>query len=235
MRHHPRPPFRASQKQALLALLAAISLLSGACGGDGEQAQPAGDTGSPDVQVSPTPGSEDLLPGEGSPTAETPETPETDETPPTEDPGTPPPPGKRTAVEPEIEGRGTDPAEGRVLPVVLLATNAGEGAAVAGASPAPGAGERVGQWDEYGERAVVAVLGGSQPDSAHRVVVRSVNFIKNGTVLLVSGVIDRKEGPASQVISIPWVVLSVPAESADTVTTCTLALEGATPFTTACP
>jgi hypothetical protein len=226
MRHHPR-------SLALLALLAAISLLSGACGGDGEQAQPAGDTGSPDVQVSPTPGSEDLLPGEGTPTAETPETPETDETPPTD--GTPPPPGKGTAVEPEIEGRGTDPAEGRVLPVVFLATSAGEGAAVAEASPAPGAGELVGQWDEYGERAAVAVLGGSQPDSAHRVVVRSVGFIKNGTVLLVSGVIDRKEGPASQVISIPWVVLSVPAESADTVTKCTLALEGATPFTTACP
>jgi hypothetical protein len=227
MRRHPR-------SLALLALLAAVSLLSGACGGDGEQAQPAGDTGSPDVQVTPTPGSEDLLPGEGSPTAETPETPETDE-PPTENPGTPPPPGKTTEAEFEVEGRGTDPSEGQDLPVVLLATSPEEGAAAAGASPAPGAAGPLQQWDEYGERAVVAVLGGSQPDPAHRVVVRGVDFIRNGTVLLVSGTIVRKGGPASQVISIPWVVLSVPAEAADTVTKCTIALEGASPFTTACP
>jgi hypothetical protein len=235
MRSQPRSLFRSSQKKALLALLATISLLSGACGGNGEQAQPGGDTGSPDVQVTPTPGSEDLLPGEGSPTAETPETPETDETPPTKDPGTPPPPGKTTEAEFEVEGRGTDPSEGQDLPVILLATSPEEGAAAAGASPAPGAAGPLQQWDQYGERAVVAVLGGSQPDPAHRVVVRGVDFIKNGTVLLVSGTIVRKEGPASQVISIPWVVLSVPAEAADTVTKCTIALEGASPFTTACP
>lgn len=218
-------------RKVVLALLAAVSLLATGCGGDDDQAQPTGDTGA-DVQITPTPGAEDLLPDDGSP----PEgTPGTGGTPPTEDPGVPPEPGEPTATEFEVQGRGTDASDGQHLPVVLLATTPQEGAAAAAASPAPGAAEPLRQWDEYGERAVVAVLGGSQADSAHRVVVRTVNFIKNGTVLLVSGTIVRRKGPASQVISIPWVVLSVPAESADTVTKCTLALEGATPFTTACP
>jgi hypothetical protein len=225
MRRHPR---------TALALLATISLLVGACGDDPEQAQPA-DGETPDVQITPTTG-EDLLPDEDSPSPETPGTPGTPETPEAEETGEPPEPGQSTAAKFEVEGRGTDPAEGRVLPVILLATSPEEGAAAAGASPAPGAAGPLQEWDQYGERAVVAVLGGSQPDTAHRVIVKAVDVVKNGTVLLVSGVIDRKQGVASQVITIPWVVLSVPAEAADTVTRCTLALEGATTtFTTSCP
>ncbi|HEV3474309.1 MAG TPA: hypothetical protein VG602_02975 [Actinomycetota bacterium] len=206
-----------------------FALLAVSCGGDEQEANPPTATDA----ASPSPGGNILepdspaTPSPGTPEGETPTTPE--------ETGETPKPGEKTEPRYEVVGRGADSASERVLPRVLLATSPGQGAATGEASPAPGAGARIRAWDEYGERAVVAVLGGSQPDSAYRVLVRSVDVIKNGTILLVSGTIDRKKGPASQVITIPWVILSVDAEAVDTVERCTVALEGATPFTTECP
>jgi hypothetical protein len=222
-------PARIGPKKALAALCTAVALLGSSCGGD-DEAQPTGQN----APASPSPGASGLFdpetPAAPSPGGETPATPGTPE-----DTGEPPQEGKSTEADVDIVGRGTDPVNERFTPRVVLATNPTEGAAAAEATPAAGAATLLREWDEYGEHAVVAVLGGSQPDSAYRLLVRRLNFLNNGSLLLASGVIDRKQGTASQVISMPWVVLRVDAQDVDTVTKCTIALEGATPFSTPCP
>lgn len=213
-------------KTASLVLAAALSLLASGCGGGTEE------SGGTSPGSSPSPGTEGLLdgpmappgaPGDGG-----------TEPGPGQDPGEPPAPGEPTSAEFEIAARGTEPVEDRYTPAVLLARTAQEGAAAADASPAPGAAAVLRDWDDYDRRALVAVLGGSQPDAAHRLRVRAVNVVRNGTLLLASGKIVRLEGPAAQVISIPWMVLALDPQATDTLERCTVSLEGATPFTTAC-
>jgi hypothetical protein len=222
--------FRRGPTMTLLALLMGVSLLGTACGGD--EAEPTAGGDGQVVDVSPSPGTEGLLDDEATPSPGT-ETPEPAEEP-TEE-GTPPPPGEPTSAGYEVEGQGTDPTNDQFLPTVLLATNPTEGAAVADASPAPGAAALVRDWNQYAQRSLVVVLGGSQPDPSYRVLIRAVNVIKGGTLLLAFGKLARERDAAAAVVSVPWIVLSIDAEAADTVTKCTLSLKAVTPFTTDCP
>jgi hypothetical protein len=209
--------------------LIAFLLLASGCGGD--EPEPTGGSDGQAVDVSPSPGTEGLLDDEATPS------PGAETTEPIEEPteeGTPPPPGEPTSAGYEVEGRGTDPTNDQFLPTILLATNPTEGAAVADASPAPGAAAVVRDWNQYGQRALVVVLGGSQPDPSYRVEIRAVNVIKGGTLLLAFGKLAREGDAAASVISVPWIVLSIDAEAVDTVTKCTLSLKAVTPFTTDC-
>lgn len=213
-------------------MLTALSMVGTACGGDEAEPGVVGDQ----AQVSPSPGVEGLLDDEPTPSPGGDETPAAEEAVPGEPEGEPPPPGQATATDFEVVAQGTDPAEGRFLPTVLLARTPEQGAAAAAASPAPGAAEVIRDWNQYQQRAVVAVLGGSQPDPAHSVTVQDVNVVEAGTWLLAFGRIGREKGPAAQVISVPWVVLALPAADVDVVTRCTISLEAATtPFTNPCP
>lgn len=225
---------RTGRKALGLALLTAVSLVGASCGGDEEARTPAAGEApaSPSpglpfpVDEEPTPAGEGGGAGGGGAAGTQPAPEET---------GVPPPPGEAAATEFEVVVRGTDPVAEQAFPQVLLATNPEEGAAAASASPAAGAAEIIRDWDQYGERSVVAVLGGSQPDPTHRVTVRDVNILKNGSWLLAFGRISRDPKPAAQVISVPWVILSFDAEETDVVTECTIALEGAQPFSNPCP
>jgi hypothetical protein len=215
-------------KAVFLALLSAFFLLATGCGGDeGESAAQDGDQ---PVGVTPSPGIPPLSPEETPPGGEATE--------PAEEPadqGTPPSPGEPAAAAYEVEDQGTDPSQDQSLPTVLLATNPTEAAAAADASAAPGAAAVLRDWNQFGQRSVLVVLGGSQPDSSYRVLIRAVNVIKGGTLLLAFGKLAREGEAAAAVVSVPWIALSIDAEAVDTVTQCTLSLKAVTPFTNDCP
>ena len=128
-----------------------------------------------------------------------------------------------------------EPVEGSFAPELLVARNPEEGARAADRSPVPGPATVLREWDEYGKRALVVVLGGSQPDSSYRVVLSSIGFIREGTALLAGGRIGQSGEAAASVISTPWIVVSVNAGAADVVSRCILALAGQDTRSTSCP
>lgn len=131
----------------------------------------------------------------------------------------------------EVEARGTEPAGPVVEASVAVASDAAEGRSSAARAPVEGAAEILRSWERWGERALVAVYGGTQPDAGYRLRIDDVSIAE--TELIVSGTMLRDE-PAAQVLSIPWAVVSVEADAAAAVERCTLALEGAAPISSRC-
>lgn len=210
----------------LLSLVAVLSFLGGACGPSADRGEPAAGGGAtatePAPIESPTPAGQ---PG-ASPTPEEGE--------PGDEGGGGPAPGETTRVQFAREGRGTDPVAEDTEPTILVARTEEEGAAAANATRAPGAAQVLRGWDQYGKRALIVVLGGSQPDTGYRVSVDTADIIKDGTQLLVTGSIRRGKKPAAATISVPWVALSVDAPAAARVSGCTLSFAAQEPRTFDC-
>jgi len=144
------------------------------------------------------------------------------------------PEGGSTAIETEIVGRGTDPTEDISRPRMVLIRNRNRGQQAAEGAPVEGAAEILRGWDRYAQQALIAVYGGAQPDSGHRIRVSDVSVTKAGKTVTVFGAIVRRGDAAAQVISMPWAVVSVPAGLVALAERCGLALEGQTPTQNAC-
>lgn len=143
------------------------------------------------------------------------------------------PPGESTAISTEVEGRGTDPTEQVVRPRMLLVRNRNAGRRAAENAPTEGAADILRGWDRYADRALIAVYGGAQPDSGHRIRLDDVSVTGGGEMVTVFGAIVRRE-PAAEVISLPWMVLSVPANLVAVAERCILAFEGQSPTERRC-
>jgi len=144
------------------------------------------------------------------------------------------PEGESTAIETETLGRGTDPTDDVSRPRVVLVRNRNRGQQAAQNAPVEGAAEILRGWDRYAQEALIVVYGGAQPDSGHRIRLGDVSVTKGGKDITVFGAIVRRGEAAAQVISMPWVVLSVPAGLVALAERCGLAFEGQTPTSGRC-
>lgn len=142
--------------------------------------------------------------------------------------------GESTTISVETLGQDTEPAEEISEPQVVLVRNESAGRAAAEAAPVPGAAQLLASWNRYAERALIAVYGGAQPDAGYTLVVDDVSVTRGGRHLAVFGAIRRGGGNAAQVVSTPWVVLSVPAGSVALAKKCFLTFEGQNTIQEAC-
>lgn len=181
---------------------------------------------------SDSPGPDEPIPGSPSPGAA--QGGEDDNQPPPEVEPSPLPPGESTSVTIEVVGEETEPAEGIARPAVILVRNERAGRAAAEAAPAAGAADVLRSWDRYGERALLVVYGGAQPDAGHAVRVDDVSITRGGRHLAVFGAIVKGEGAAAQVVSIPWVALSIDAGAVALARKCFLTFEGQNTVEAAC-
>ena len=134
--------------------------------------------------------------------------------------------GESTSARTDVVARATEPSSGITEPQLLLIRNGDAGEAAAKASPAAGAAEAIRSWDRYAERALIVVYGGSQPDAGYGLAVDDVSITRGGLDLAVFGALEPGNGPAAQVISIPWAVLSVDAGAVALARKCFLTLAG---------
>ena len=139
------------------------------------------------------------------------------------------PEGESTAISTEVLGRDTDPTDDVSRPRMVLVRNRNRGQQAAQNAPVEGAAEILREWDRYRERALIVVYGGAQPDAGHRIRLADVSVTRAGRNVTVFGAIIRRGGNAAQVISMPWMVLSVPAGLVALAERCGLAFEGQTP------
>ena len=138
-----------------------------------------------------------------------------------------PGPGEPTAIEFEVLRSGIDPQEGDLSrPGMRLVRNAEAAETAASGSPAAGAAEAIRSWSEYTQRAVIAVYGGAQPDSGYAIRVTDVTVTEGGEVISVFAKLRVREGAASQVISVPWTVVTIEAGAAVLAVRCVLVPEG---------
>ena len=75
----------------------------------------------------------------------------------------------------------------------------------------------------HAEAPLVAVLGGSRPDSGYRVLFRSFDHESPGPVVVTADV-ERKGGLAAQVFSVPYILVSLPGFTLGDATDCELRL-----------
>jgi hypothetical protein len=152
------------------------------------------------------------------------------------EPGVPslPAPGEQAPLEFQVEATGTDSTVEYPRPSALLARTTTEGDRAARRAVAPGASSGLRAWDEYPRRSLIAVLAGAQPDAGYEIVVADVFLEEEGRTLRVTGRIQRPEGFFAQVISIPWVLLSVDPSVVSLVDRCILALEEKRTFASPC-
>lgn len=152
------------------------------------------------------------------------------------EPGVPslPAPGEQAPVDLPVEAAATAAPVAYPRPGALLARTTTEGDRAARRAAAPGASSGLRAWDEYPRRSLIAVLAGAQPDAGYEIVVADVFLEEEGRTLRVTGRIERPEGFFAQVISIPWVLLSVDPLVVSLVDRCILALEEQRTFASPC-
>lgn len=136
------------------------------------------------------------------------------------------PEGESTAIEAKVVDRGTDPTEEFAGPRLLLVRNREAGQQAADAAPVDGAAEAIRSWDRYAQRALIAVYGASQPDSGYRINLGDVSVTKRGRTLTVFAEVVQRGEAAAQVVSMPWMVLSVPAGFVALAERCIMAFQG---------
>lgn len=144
--------------------------------------------------------------------------------PPQEVVATTPPEGGTLTVSPKVEARGADPDEGFSRPTMLLVRNESAEGKAASRSPSPRAADEIRGWSAYGQRAIIAVFGGAQPDAGHSIRVDGAQVTKKGRDLTVFVAIEASDGAAAQVVSVPWAVVSVPAGEVANVRNCFVVL-----------
>ena len=143
------------------------------------------------------------------------------------------PPSAAPSPDFEVEASDTEPAGPVVQPSLVLVRDARTAEAAAANAPAEGAAEVLRSWEAFGERALIAVYGGTVPDAGHSVRIEGVALDDDGRHLTVSGTLVADD-PAIQVVSIAWAVISVDADLVARAELCALALEGREALDAAC-
>ncbi len=136
--------------------------------------------------------------------------------------------GKTSKVGLKREAAGSDPSNQTApeRPLVLLARTPEEAATVGQQAP-PGARAFLSGWGDFAHRALIAVIGGAQPDTSYRVRVDQVSIFKGAKILQVTGAIVTK-GQGTAQTTTPWTILSVNLPTTLLVKRCDLAFEGQT-------
>lgn len=145
-----------------------------------------------------------------------------------------PPPGATAVLTFEEEASGSDATVEYPRPKVLLARTPAEGERAARRTGTPGASAGLRFWGSYGRRALIAVIGGAQPDPGYRLTIVRIRISEEGEALEIVARVEREEGFFAQVISVPWRILSVEPAAVALAERCVLTLEEQRSFRSAC-
>ncbi|MGH2739624.1 MAG: hypothetical protein ACRDH6_03955 [Actinomycetota bacterium] len=145
-----------------------------------------------------------------------------------------PQPGATAELSFEEEASGSDPTVEYPRPRVLLARTPSEGQRAARHTGVPGASAGLRFWDAYPRRSLVAIIGGAQPDSGYQLQIERLRVSDEGETLEVIARVEREDGFFSQVISVPWRIVSVAPAVVAVAERCVLTLEGQRSFRSVC-